>query len=84
MTTGLRTTLWILSSLAVLWTLLALVGVLGMGGMMGQGGMMGGGMMMGGMMVHMLLTWAVMLGLVGVFLYLVATARRSRVETRAL
>ncbi|MBA3658172.1 MAG: hypothetical protein H0W67_01085 [Gemmatimonadales bacterium] len=86
MTAGLRTTLWILSSLAVLWTLGPLVGVFSMGGMMrsdgmrtggammGHGGMMSG-MMMGGMMAHMLLTWGVMLGLAGVFLCLMVTAR---------
>ncbi len=97
---GLRTTLWILSSLAVLWTVLALIGLFRMGGMMG-GGMMGGGMMGGGMMgdsgmmggmrgggmmgggwmagmvLHMTLTWLVMLGLTGVFIYLVVTAKRA-------
>ncbi|MBA3761259.1 MAG: hypothetical protein M3Q37_11335 [Gemmatimonadota bacterium] len=92
MTRGFRITLWILSSLAVLWTLIALAGFFGMSGMMGccgtmGGSMMGGGMMgesatmgmwMMGMMLHMTLTWVVMLGLVGVFAYLVATSRRSR------
>ena len=83
---GLRTALWILSSLAVLWTVLAVIGLVGMGAMMHGGmmgarepggmadGMMGGGMMIG-MMLHMGLTWIVMLGLVGVFIYLIITAR---------
>jgi len=35
MTKELRTTLWILSSLAVLWTVIALIVVFTMGGMMG-------------------------------------------------
>lgn len=101
MTKELRTTLWILSSLAVLWTMLALIGWFTMGGMMSRGrmggmmsgmgesarmgggmhgtmdGMMGGGMMMG-MMVHRTLTWVVMLGLIGVFIYLGTTSRRNR------
>jgi uncharacterized membrane protein len=77
----LRTTLWVLSSLAVLWTITAVIGLARMGTMM-DGGMMrakemGGTMngMMMGMMLHMVLTWVVMLGLVGIFIYLVATAR---------
>ena len=82
---GLRTALWILSSLAVLWTALAIIGLVGMGAMM-HGGMMGaqepgrtmdgmmGGGMMGGMMLYIGLTWIVMLGLVGVFIYLIITA----------
>lgn len=56
-----------------------------MGGMMGDSGLMGGmhqgGMMGGGWMVGMMLattlTWVVMLGLVGVFVYLIVTARRG-------
>ena len=84
---GLRTALWVLSSLAVLWTALAVIGLVGMGAMM-HGGMMGaqepggttdgmmGGGMMGGMMLYMGLTWIVMLGLVGVFIYLIVTAGR--------
>ena len=89
---GLRTALWVLSSLAVFWTALAVIGMVGMGAMM-HGGMMGtrepggttdgmmgngmmGGSMMIGMMLHMGLTWIVMLGLVGVFIYLIVTARR--------
>ena len=85
---GLRTALWILSSLAVLWTALAIIGLVGMGAMMHDGmrgiqepggttdGMMGGGMMGGGMMLYMGLTWIIMLGLVGVFIYLIITAGR--------
>ena len=84
---GLRTALWILSSLAVLWTALAVIGLVGVGAMM-HGGMMGtqepggttgsmiSGGMMGGMMLYMGLTWLVMLGLVGVFIYLIITAGR--------
>jgi uncharacterized membrane protein len=80
---GLRTALWVLSSLAVLWTALAVIGLVGMGAMM-HGGMMGArepggmtdGMMGGGMMLYMGLTWIVMLGLVGVFIYLIVTAGR--------
>ncbi len=84
---GLRPALWVLSSLAVLWTALAVIGMVGMGAMM-HGGMMGtrepggttdgmmGGSVMIGMMLHMGLTWIVMLGLVGVFIYLIVTARR--------
>jgi hypothetical protein len=70
---GLRTALWVLSSLAVLWTALAVIGLVGMGAMM-HGGMMGtwepggttdgmmGGSMMISMMLHMGLTWIVMHG----------------------
>ena len=76
MTKGLRLTLWILSSLAVLWTVIAVVGFLAMGGMMGGCGTMGGGWMVG-MMLATTLTWVVMLGLVGVFVYLIVTARRG-------
>jgi len=84
---GLRIALWVLSSLAVLWTALAVIGLVGMGAMMHGGmmgargpggtmdGMMGGGMMIG-MMLHMGLTWIVMLGLVGVFIYLIVTVGR--------
>jgi hypothetical protein len=89
-TKGLRPMLWILSSLAVLWIVIALIGFFSMGGMMGStGGMHGGGMMSGmqgsgmaagwvaGMVLELTLTWAVMLGLAGIFVYLVLTARRS-------
>jgi hypothetical protein len=83
---ALRTTLWILSSLAVLWTIIAVICLAGMAGTMGGGmmrpeglggpmnGMMGGG----GMMGMMVLTWIVMLGLVGVFISLVVMALRAR------
>ena len=88
MSKGLRASLRILSSLAVLWTLIALISVFTMGfcgGMMGHSdimrGMHGGGMMgegwLAGMMLLMTLTWLVMLGLVGVFVYLIVTARRT-------
>jgi hypothetical protein len=78
---GLRTALWVLSSLAVLWTVIAMVGMLGMVGMMsGSSAMMGhpGGMMTG-MMVQTGLTWVVMLGLDVVFAYLLISkgARRT-------
>lgn len=83
---GIRTALWVLSSLAVLWTVIALVGMFSMVGMMGGGsammgrqGMMDGmGGMMGGLMVHMGLTWIVMLGLDVVFVYLLVTRARAR------
>jgi hypothetical protein len=89
MSKGLQTTLWILSSLAVLWTVIALIGLFTMGSMM-RGSMMSGGYMMGGMpagammggwmatmILHITLTWAVMLGLVGVFFYLLTAAKRA-------
>ena len=93
MTSGIRITLWLLSSLAVLWTIGALVmGVAMMGGMMGGAcpmcgtgmdgaGMGGSGMGGGGMMWMMLtmgLTWLVMLGLDAVFVYLIVTEVRRR------
>ena len=87
MSKGLRLTLWTLSSLAVLWTLLSLTllaGMVGMmadsaihGGMMNSGRMMGGGMLMTGML-NMALVWLVMLGLDGLFVYLIATRRVPR------
>jgi hypothetical protein len=94
MSKGLRITLWVLSSLAVVWTVSTLVGLAGMRTMMSSGmmrpggtgetmpGMMGDGMMMG-MMLHMALTWIIMLGLVGVFIYLIVTARRVQRITDA-
>jgi uncharacterized membrane protein len=94
MSKGLRITLWVLSSLAVVWTVGTLVGLAGMRTMMSSGmmrpgetggtmhGMMGDGMMMG-MMLHMALTWIIMLGLVGVFIYLIVTARRTQRTTGA-
>ncbi len=43
------------------------------------GGMMGmTGGMMGGIMLHMALTWLVMLGLDGVFIYLLVSRGRDR------
>ena len=42
-------------------------------------GMMGGGVMMG----MMVLTWIVMIGLLGVFIYLVVMALRSRRTVQA-
>jgi hypothetical protein len=83
---GLRTALWILSSLGVLWTITATAGLFtagmmgcpGCAAMMRGGGMMGGsGMMMSGMMLQMILTWIVMLGLDALFVYLVVTSRRG-------
>jgi hypothetical protein len=83
MSKGLRTTLWILSSLAVLWTFLAIVGWFTM---MSSGAMMPRGMMGGmrggvgdGMILHMVLTWILVLGLDGIFVYMVATSRRPRI-----
>ncbi len=85
---GLRTAIWILSSLAVLWTITTVIGWADMSAMMSGGSgrpgdmsgmmssMMGSGMAMS-MMLHMVLTWIVMIGLVGVFIYLVVTARRA-------
>jgi hypothetical protein len=49
----------------------------GMGGTMN--GMMGGGVMMG----MMVLTWIFMIGLVGVFIYLIVMALRSRRTVQA-
>ncbi len=88
---GLRTTLWILSALAVLWTIIAVTCLAGMAGTMGgrimrpegMGGTMNGMMGSGVMMGMMVLTWIVMLGLVGVFIYLVVMALRSRRPVQA-
>jgi hypothetical protein len=44
-------------------------------GMQGMMDMMSGGWM-AGMMLEITLTWVVMLGLVGIFVYLIVTARR--------
>lgn len=78
MPTTLRMTLWILSSLAVLWTVLTIVGYLTMmpGGHMMSGRMMGG--MGGGMMLHMAIAWILVLGLDGIFIYLIASSRGQR------
>ncbi len=84
----LRKVLWVLSSLAVIWTVTALAGLVGMipmhGAMMGSASMdsmMGSGMMGGamtlGMTICMVITPIVMLGLDGVFIYLIMTARHT-------
>ncbi|MDP9349862.1 MAG: hypothetical protein M3P24_12100 [Gemmatimonadota bacterium] len=87
MVTGmLRAVLWILGSLAVGWLVLALFALPSMARMMGRGGMMQGGMMEGGMMGGgmmgmmgmMALQTVAMLGLVGIFIYLVVDSIRSR------
>jgi hypothetical protein len=86
----LKTALWILGVLALAWVVLmpgmwgrmgATVGspMTGRGTMMGgtvAGGMMTGGTM--GIMLLMTLTWLIMLGLVGVLIYLIVVAVRSR------
>lgn len=85
----LRVVLWVLGGLAVLWALFGLAMLPVMGRMMGrgtmQGGMMGGDMMDGampccggGMMGMMALQTIGMLGLVGVFIYLVIDSLRRR------
>ncbi len=77
----LKTALWILGVLALAWVFL-IAGMMGRMGpvagspMMGRGAMMGGGMM--GMMLVMTFTWLIMLGLVGVLIYLIVVAVRSR------
>jgi len=84
MNKGLRVTLWVLSSIAVLWTALTVAGLVRMGTMMGGGMMRGGtsdmgtmgGPMMAGMILYCALTVIVMLGLDGVFVYLIVTSRR--------
>ena len=88
MDSRLRTALWVLSSFAVIWTIVTLGSLVGMiptqGMMMGSDAMnrmMGGDTMHGGMMVgmtiYMALNAIVMLGLDGVFVYLVVTARQG-------
>ena len=78
----LRVALWILSSLAVLWLVLTLAMLPAMGRMMSggmmEGGMMGAGMMQGGMMGMMAIQGIVLLGLIGIFFYLVVDSLRSR------
>lgn len=97
MVTGtLRAVLWFLGSLGVLWLLLGILLLPGMGqmmmggsGMMGGGGMMGsdtmpmgGGMMaMGAMMTLMVVQFVAMLGLAGIFVYLVVDTLRGRSST---
>ena len=93
MVTGpLRTVLWILGGLAIVWAVAVLAMLPSMarrmeGGMMGggmmQGGTMGEGMMMGmGGMMSMMATVAAqflaMLGLLGVFVYLIVDSVRRR------
>lgn len=93
-TGGLRVVLWVLGGLAVLWLILGIVMMPAMGrmmeggmmhgGMMGPGMMQGGGMgegMMccgGGMMGMMAIQTIAMLGLVGIFIYLVVDSVRRR------
>jgi uncharacterized membrane protein len=81
----LRTILWVLGSLATLWLLLGLAMLPAMGRMMSgemmqsgrvDGGMMGGGMM--GMMGMMIAQFLAMLGLVGIFVYLLLDSLRAR------
>jgi hypothetical protein len=89
----LRGVLWLLGGIAVLWLVLGLAMLPAMGRMMDggmmQGGMMGPGMMQrgmdggmiccgGGMMGIMALQTIAMLGLVGVFIYLVIDSIRRR------
>jgi uncharacterized membrane protein len=90
MVTGtLRAVLWFLGSLGVLWLLLGIFLLPSMGRMMGGGGMMGsdmmpmmGGMMgMGTMMILMVVQLIAMLGLVGIFIYLVVDSLRRRSST---
>lgn len=88
----LRIVLWTLSSLAVLWLLLALTMLPAMGRMM-SGGMMGAGMSgeggmtngmvccaggMPAMMGMMTIQGVMLLGLAGIFIYLVVDSLRSR------
>ncbi len=81
--------LWTVLALIGYFTMGGMMGgMMGMGTMGGQGMMRGdstmsahhgmGGMMMGGMVLDMGLTWLVMLGLDGVFVYLLASGRRAR------
>lgn len=91
MVTGpMRVVLWVLGTLGILWLILWLVALPGMADMMGGSGMMGGGMnregMMGGgmmaMMGAMFLQFAGMLGLAGIFVYLVTDSVRGRSAKR--
>ena len=85
----LRVVLWVLSSLSVLWLILVLAMLPAMGRMMSggtmEGGMMGEGMMQGGMaccgggmMGMMAIQGVMLLGLVGIFIYLVVDSLRSK------
>lgn len=93
MVTGtLRVVLWVLGGLALIWLVLGLAAIPSMARMMGPGGMMHGGMMEGGMMEGgmmmgggmmgmmgmMALQTIAMLGLVGIFIYLVVDSLRHR------
>jgi uncharacterized membrane protein len=83
---SLRTVLWVLGGVAVVWLVLALAMLPAMGRMMGEGGMMRGGMMGGGMMGMMGMMAAqfiAMLGLVGIFIYLVVDSIRDRAARNA-
>jgi uncharacterized membrane protein len=98
MVTGpLRAVLWLLGALAAVWMLLSALALPLMGRMM-DGGMMTGGMggagpggpMMGGMMTMPLMMVAMgagflaLLGLVGVFVYLIVDSLRQQPETDSL
>lgn len=82
----LRTVLWILGGAAALWLALGLWMMPGMSRMMRAGAMMDGPMMGGGgmmaMMVMMAAQWLAMLGLAGIFLYLIVDALRERGRRR--
>lgn len=88
MVTGpLRVVLWVLGSIAVLWLVLGLMSLGGMVGMMGgdcptmgPGSATGtmGGLQMTSMMGAMGLQVVGMLGLVGIFIYLVVDSLRRR------
>lgn len=71
----LRTVLWVLGAIGVLWVLFWLLALPSMGDMMQGGGMMaggmGGGLGMMSMMGAMTLQFLGMLGLAGIFVYLV-------------
>ena len=98
-TGALRLVLWILGSLGVLWLLAGIASLPAMWQMMGEQGLMGGPMMqdgatgggmmpmMGGgmmaMMLAMVAQFLAMVGLVGVFIYLVVDSLRHRSAGRA-
>lgn len=84
----LRTVLWILGTLGAIWVVLWLIGLPAMGGMMGENGMMGDGVVAGDMtdggpgMMAMMGAMAVqalgMLGLAGIFVYLMVDTLSGR------
>lgn len=84
----LRVVLWVLGALGIVWVILWVLALPAMGGMMGENGMMGGGMgggaMMDGGMMAMMGAMVVqtlgMLGLAGIFVYLVVDTLRGRRE----